>query len=208
MSLTAVALAITLLLVLISWERRERRFADQQHDPLTGALRRDAFTGRAQRHVGRGHAVLMLDLNRVKEINDTYGHPIGDAVIAVVGRRLREALPSSSLVCRCGGDEFIATVPVEHATTDELHRLQAVLQLEVVGTAGTTGDSAPHGLTPGVSIGAGVGYQDFSSACSAADTAMYEDKHTESGPQVYTAAEHQPVLDSAPYPRTRDIQPA
>lgn len=209
MSLTAVALAITLLLVLISWERRERRFAEQQHDPLTGALRREAFAGPAQRRVRQGHAVLMLDLNDFKGVNDTYGHKAGDRMLASVAGRLRVTLPDSALVCRCGGDELIATVPEGYATASELDRLQReVLQQPVAIPEVTMANGYPLELTPGVSLGAGVGYANLSAASGAADAGMYADKSNENAPRIYTAAGHQPVLEPAPYPRTRDIQPA
>ncbi len=83
------------------------------HDPLTGLHNRAAFLemfdhalGHAERH-GRPLALLYLDLDRFKKINDTLGHVIGDRVLEECAKRLSEAVRSDDEVARLGGDEFI-----------------------------------------------------------------------------------------------------
>jgi diguanylate cyclase (GGDEF)-like protein len=82
-------------------------------DPLTGLPNRrmlvdqlDLALGRARRH-GTAVALLSVDLDRFKEVNDTLGHAFGDDVLAEVSKRLRAGARSSDVVARMGGDEFV-----------------------------------------------------------------------------------------------------
>ncbi|KQP81114.1 hypothetical protein ASF60_22355 [Methylobacterium sp. Leaf113] len=80
-------------------------------DPLTGLANRRHFdeifnAAAARRSPATGHALLLLDLNDFKGINDTYGHQIGDQVLRVVSERLQAAVKAGDLVSRLGGDEF------------------------------------------------------------------------------------------------------
>jgi len=84
-----------------------------QVDPLTGAYTRGAFEerlaaaiGRAVGEDGEGLALLFVDLDRFKFVNDTYGHEVGDKLLREVGRILRENVRGQDLVGRVGGDEF------------------------------------------------------------------------------------------------------
>jgi diguanylate cyclase (GGDEF)-like protein len=114
--------------------RREaaQREHEALHDPLTGLPNRRQFHDRLAwvLESGRPVAVLLLDLNRFKEINDTLGHQMGDRLLVEVGRRLRSTLPPRALVARLGGDEFAVAVgdvdDVEAAgTAEELQRALA-----------------------------------------------------------------------------------
>jgi diguanylate cyclase (GGDEF)-like protein len=88
------------------------------HDPLTDLPNRTLFqdrTGVALRTAARSGAtvaVLLLDLNRFKEVNDTLGHHYGDQLLLQVADRLRESLRDADSVCRLGGDEFAILLPV------------------------------------------------------------------------------------------------
>src|ERR1700722_1689765 len=95
----------------------ERRLAEKQlahmarHDPLTGLSNRAAFresTRReaARRESGNSVAVLCLDLDHFKHVNDTFGHATGDALLCAVAARLRGAIRASDMAVRLGGDEF------------------------------------------------------------------------------------------------------
>ena len=95
----------------------QRRALEHQatHDPLTGLPNRTAFLRHlssllAKAEDGRRLALLMLDLNRFKEVNDTLGHDVGDDVLREVARRFSSQLHGSALISRIGGDEFTVVV--------------------------------------------------------------------------------------------------
>lgn len=96
-------------------ERHVRELAFQ--DPLTGLANRRQFedalriAAASPPASGSSHAVLMLDLNGFKKINDSYGHGIGDETLIVVAQRLLGAVRSQDLVARLGGDEFVVLAP-------------------------------------------------------------------------------------------------
>ncbi|MEU6891545.1 GGDEF domain-containing protein [Streptomyces sp. NPDC046557] len=94
------------------WMRR--RIEAARRDPLTGLWTRDPFEERARKSLSQKcqRAVLVLDLNRFKEINDTLGHAAGDAVLRATGQRLgRWAEEHAGVAGRLGGDEFAAVIP-------------------------------------------------------------------------------------------------
>ena len=82
------------------------------HDTLTGLENRHAFNGKLQRRCqrlskgGPPFALLMIDLDRFKPVNDTLGHPFGDKVLKVVSARLQKAVRDNDMIARIGGDEF------------------------------------------------------------------------------------------------------
>jgi diguanylate cyclase (GGDEF)-like protein/PAS domain S-box-containing protein len=101
-------------------ERELRHMAD--HDPLTGLLNRRGLETELERHVahvnryGDRGALLVLDLDHFKAVNDTLGHEAGDRLIVTVANLLRNRLRSSDAVARLGGDEFAILLP--DATTE------------------------------------------------------------------------------------------
>jgi diguanylate cyclase (GGDEF)-like protein len=113
---------------------RQRQEAEHRaaHDPLTGLQNRDGFLRRAaqaldeSRSAGKAVAVAMFDLDRFKEINDTYGHACGDAVVQAVARRLSSAVRADELVGRWGGDEMIVLL----STLTQTEALMAVTRLQ------------------------------------------------------------------------------
>ncbi len=109
-----------LVLGAISWSttRRLRRQAaqaahDALHDPLTGLANRELFARRVTAELDRGTpgAVVLVDLDRFKEVNDTLGHHAGDHLLREVGRRLAATVRSGDTVARLGGDEFGLLLP-------------------------------------------------------------------------------------------------
>jgi diguanylate cyclase (GGDEF)-like protein len=90
------------------------------HDDLTGLPNRAFFRMNAEeafdeaRALGSGVAVLLIDLDRFKEINDTLGHESGDLLLAELGGRLQEILRGTDTVARLGGDEFAVLAPGQH----------------------------------------------------------------------------------------------
>lgn len=88
-----------------------------QHDPLTGLPNRLLFFDRLQqalrspRGTSNQLALIFIDLDHFKEINDTHGHQMGDELLRAIARRLAEHIRASDTVCRIGGDEFVVMLP-------------------------------------------------------------------------------------------------
>jgi diguanylate cyclase (GGDEF)-like protein/PAS domain S-box-containing protein len=118
-------------------ETELRHLAD--HDPLTGLLNRRAFERALEQHLARvgrygmQGALLMIDLDGFKAVNDRHGHGVGDAVLAGAAERLRARLRTSDLLARLGGDEFAALLPAaDRAQAEHVARVatEVVRELE------------------------------------------------------------------------------
>ncbi|MEP3478921.1 MAG: GGDEF domain-containing protein [Fuerstiella sp.] len=100
--------------LFLSWKRLESLFTDALSDPLTGLMNRLAYERRLREEWNRSHrsgnsiGIVVVDLDNFKEINDTYGHVVGDNVLSHVGRQLELSMRSYDMVARFGGDEFVA----------------------------------------------------------------------------------------------------
>jgi diguanylate cyclase (GGDEF)-like protein/PAS domain S-box-containing protein len=105
------------------------------HDPLTGLPNRALFNDRLSMALSRAKrggkkiAIMMLDLDKFKSINDKFGHGAGDTLLKAVADRLRVALRKSDTVARMGGDEFIIIVPEMDKTTDVAIVAEKILAL-------------------------------------------------------------------------------
>ncbi len=166
-----------------------RRLAAARRDPLTGLLRRDAFTAKARQILGR-HGddclVVICDLDHFKEINDWLGHPAGDAVLAATAERLTAWAGHRAAVGRLGGDEFAIVLRSDPGGRDiRLAQLVRMLAQPVVLDDGQAVDVA-------ASIGAAapdaIGTRDLSQLQRAADAALYDGKH--SGHAIQAEARH------------------
>ena len=152
-----------------------------QHDALTGLPNRVMLEEGLEhalsitRRGGPDLAVLMLDLDRFKEINDTLGHPVGDALLQAVAARLRGCVRETALVARLGGDEFavieyVANPPIEVSALAE--RITAALCEPF--------DLGDHQVTTGTSIGIAVAPRDGADSdeiLKCADLALYSAKN-------------------------------
>mgnify|MGYP001174724754 CR=1 FL=1 len=157
----------------------ERLLAMALTDTLTGLPNRDSFTEdlasklQAAERSGQQLAVIGLDLNRFKEVNDTYGHEAGDKVLKEIARALASDLKEDEFVGRLGGDEFAASKLFEE--TDELDDFIGRLET-AVNTKILHHDAM---LTVGGSIGIAIFPEDgltIDSLRSNADLAMYRAK--------------------------------
>lgn len=158
------------------------------HDSLTGLPNRALLQDRLQQAVFAGQrenrqlALLMMDLDRFKEINDTLGHHVGDLVLQKVGERLPGVLRKSDTFARLGGDEFAVVLP----STDAEHARQTALKLLKVLEDPIVLDD--HSLHVGASLGI-VLYplhgEDATTLLKRADVAMYTAKNSRSGVAVY-----------------------
>ncbi|BBC73612.1 GGDEF-domain containing protein [Altererythrobacter sp. B11] len=129
------AVLLNIALLIFGWRRYEelrrevaqRRTAEQRArqlaeiDPLTGCHNRRsgppaiARLCASEASLGGAVAVLMLDLDNFKHINDLNGHKVGDQVLMEVARRVRRRLPSDGVIARIGGDEFVLALPFDPA---------------------------------------------------------------------------------------------
>jgi diguanylate cyclase (GGDEF)-like protein len=175
------------------------------HDALTGLPNRALFGERLERAVARPSAadhppaVLFLDLDRFKAVNDAEGHAAGDALLVEAAARLRAAVPAGDTVARFGGDEFAALVhsdPQGGAAREVAERLHAAL-------------TRPYLLGPGrFVVGASVGVAFWRPGCTAtqllrqADLAMYEAKNGGKGRVVVGQAPQLRLLPVVPGVRT------
>lgn len=155
------------------------------HDPLTGLPNRALLLDRlrqaiatAQRHDVYG-AVMFLDLDNFKDINDTLGHAVGDDLLKQVAQRLIKLLREEDTVARLGGDEFVVVAPQLSAHGDHLIKEAQALAEKVHDTLMGTYQAAEHVLEIGVSVGVAVFPDHGLSADEVlrhADLAMYDAK--------------------------------
>lgn len=148
-----------------------------QHDALTDLPNRSLLTQRliqaialAGRH-DRQVAVLFLDLDHFKNVNDTLGHAIGDKLLQSVGERLGSCVRMSDTVCRQGGDEFIVLLSEIGGRADAIRCADKIITA-VAATHPIDGDEISIGCSIGISVFPENG-QDAGVLLKAADTAMY-----------------------------------
>ena len=185
-----VVFALTLMLVVASstiilrqhgrLDRREResRWA-AEHDALTGVPNRHLMWRRLDAALDTPSptcALMLLDLNGFKAINDTYGHHAGDEVLIATARRLTAAAPEPHLVARLGGDEFAVFVPDASDAPALADRVRELMRERVLLSDGKR-------VTCSGSIGVAVAHpgSDRVELLRAADLQMYDGKPRRSG---------------------------
>jgi len=181
--LTAAVLAIGLLVGFLLWRnRRSRRELEESraqaqhlafHDGLTGLPNRALFEDRLtvalasrQAHV----AVLLLDLDRFKNVNDTLGHQAGDMVICEFGARLSALMREGDTIARLGGDEF--AILIENASLPDVEKLAARIIDDIKLPFGISGAQVYIGTSIGIAVATGPGLEPLE-VVREADIALY-----------------------------------
>lgn len=149
-------------------------------DPLTGLMNRRYFTERLEGFLGRSHrdtsrfALMFLDLDRFKEVNDTYGHAAGDELLRRVSAQLKKLLRRNDVIGRLGGDEFV--ILIDNITREDQ---PAMVANKLLTLFRNTWNILGQEVQVGVSIGIALYPEDSQSAhglLKQADLAMYSAK--------------------------------
>jgi diguanylate cyclase (GGDEF)-like protein len=196
--LAAGLTALYAVLAFIAWSttRRLRRHATQHehealHDGLTGLPNRKWFRERAEEAVagarnGETGAVVLVDLDRFKDVNDTLGHHAGDELLRIVAQRLPASLRTDDTVARLGGDEFGLILP---GIPDAAHAVELLARVRDELAAQILLDGVP------VSVEASFGVAHYpvdgdsvEELLQHADAAMYQGKRGTSGIAIYEPA--------------------
>ncbi|MDP3419031.1 diguanylate cyclase [Falsiroseomonas sp.] len=152
--------------------RQKALTAAADGDPLTGLLNRRGFTAALERQVAAGGALVFLDLDGLKPLNDRLGHEAGDAALRAMGARLRAAAAREDLAARLGGDEFCLW-------------LHGASQLEAecrIGTLGAPGplpewpEAGPAALRASLGVAMARSGEPVAELLARADAAMYAAK--------------------------------
>jgi diguanylate cyclase (GGDEF)-like protein/PAS domain S-box-containing protein len=170
----------------VTGHNRARRRLEYRatHDPLTGLANRTLFDDRLLRALSSGPvAILLVDLDRFKAINDGYGHDRGDEVLREFGRRLRSAVREGDTVARLGGDEFGILLP--GAGEAEAEAVAGSILVAACRIFEVDGHRFEVGASVGVAAHAGPS-GDAAALMRSADAAMYRAKHR--GPAILADA--------------------
>ena len=162
------------------------------HDPLTGLANRNLFEDRLVHAFARsarsGHAgaVLLLDLDDFKGVNDTYGHAVGDELLVSIARRFQVLTRSSDTLCRFGGDEFLYLAEDLHSPDEAI-----VIAQRLLGSLAERFDVNGHEIEQHASVGIVIwrgSDGDAADVIQNADVAMYQAKRRGKGNYaVFTA---------------------
>jgi len=169
-------------------EYEERLAALARHDSLTGVYNRHALTELVDREVERSNrynhpiGVLLIDVNRFKEVNDRFGHAMGDKVLQAVATILQHNVRNSDIVVRYGGDEFLIILPETNGETD-------LVKERILAEVAHRNETNPLLEFP-VTLAIGSVHwspdsdQSMEQVFAEADKLMYEDKRNSSATQT------------------------
>jgi diguanylate cyclase (GGDEF)-like protein len=183
MAAVGISLAALLGALVLVWSRNERmeelrREAGQ--DSLTGLKNRRRFEEDLRgemarsRRMGKTGALLMLDLDNFKRVNDSLGHPAGDRLIKEIATVLRRRARETDVLARLGGDEFAIVLP--SCDTEEAQLVAEAIAAAIREHAPPEGDGPPVTASIGVAVFGTDRRTSFESVISEADTAMYAAK--------------------------------
>jgi diguanylate cyclase (GGDEF)-like protein len=196
-ALASPALLLLIGMPLLAVQRAGRQaLANEElalRDPLTGLANRVLLTDRAEQALARVRreggvaAVLLIDLDRFKEINDSLGHHVGDRILCEVATRIRGALREIDTVARLGGDEFAVLLPDLDSSGEAI-----VTARRVASAIARPFEIADIVLEPSGSVGvacAPTDARDVETLMRHADAAMYEAKAGHTPVAAYTSGE-------------------
>lgn len=170
-------------------EREERIRLQALHDPLTGLANRTLLQDRlqhalaARRRVGDRVGLLVLDLDRFKEVNDSLGHSVGDELLQHTARRLEAATRASDTCARLGGDEFAVVLTQVRDVGDVISAAHHVrVSLEEPLTVAHATVIAPSSIGIAIAPDHGQAPEDL---LRSADIAMYDAKRTATGVAIF-----------------------
>ena len=154
------------------------------YDALTGLLNRRVFNEELVHHIalagrGLGFRLVLLDLDRFKIVNDTYGHAVGDEVLVALSDSLRERCRTTDLLARLGGDEFALIMPGDTSMSldDFYHDLDALFVSKQACINKGQGIDSPCHLSAGAVSVASGSQHDSKQLMEQADKLLYEAKH-------------------------------
>lgn len=181
-----IQLGAALVLKYVSLDPCDERFQREMferavRDNLTGLYNRAYFLEQVgplcDRNIQRdmGLAILMVDIDRFKQINDEHGHDAGDTVLREVARVLRDSTRLEDLVARYGGEEFVFALPVSslEQASERAERIRAHLERRVIHANGRQFHVT---VSVGLSCSLSGWFPSISDLISAADEALYEAK--------------------------------
>lgn len=192
----------------------EHLFHQASHDNLTGLVNREYFLDLAlrvinkQKRDGRFHALLMLDLNRFKQINDSLGHAVGDRVLIDVAQKIQSQLRSTDTLGRLGGDEFAILLEDSGQPRNVVQVVKRIIA-EVKKGVDIYGRSVMTGVSVGAVLNIGR-YTDVHKVLHDADLAMYEAKNKSSqhfrvfNQVLFSRVQHRIAVD---YSLTNEFDP-
>ena len=167
-----------------------RRLTDELHrvrenaqsDALSGLLNRRGFENELQRLAPKDGAqagsliAIMFDIDHFKMINDTYGHPLGDVVIAAVGKAIRDCLGKLGVAARYGGEEFAVLLQAQSITVAEQFAQSVRERVEQGRIRRRQNDSPIAGVTISAGVASWIPDEDLISLIERADRALYASK--------------------------------
>ena len=211
MAPVTASIALLILLLTAKLMHRSQRMAQNLvtsearaahlafHDSLTGLANRVQFNDRLAislgqlRRSGKSFAVHCIDLDRFKDINDTYGHAVGDELLRMVAERMVNVLRAGDVIARLSGDEF-AIIQFE-VTPLRAARLAERLRQDVARPFQCSAAQLSVGCSIGLTIVAD-GYQDSAELLRQADIALYQAKRVNKGGHCFFEAEMDIALKS------------
>lgn len=190
----------------------EARLAEQAtRDELTGLLNRAGLCEALEQRLAdarrypRQLALLFLDLDRFKAINDRYGHEAGDRMLQAVAQRLRGRLRESDLIARLGGDEFVVVLSQIDSGLDVM-KVSSQLLAAIIEPLAIGGQTCAVGVSIGAALFPDDGH-DAQTLLRQADQALYEAKHAGGNrlsfyrqPAAGTMPEHPAAQPAGPLP--------